>query len=380
VCREKEWRLVKMKVEAIGMPWFREEDFDALRAMFTDGSKLHKTFAEWSAAATNGEAQLRNRGWMVVRAEVRPRPFARWCRARGLAPDAPARTAFASEVALKHRLNEFTASLGVQTLEGAPGERGMRSDESTPDLPESVVPVFLGTLVPDRVNANGSAVFVRIDQGHYLWTAAHVIDGKDRGALLVPIGSRLVEIEGVINYVPLPRGARRDHDPVDLAFIHLDQGFAADLQERFPPITEDRLEGEGQPFGPRSCAVVGYPASKSKESHGLVNSRLSILQGIGDWPGVVEERGLNSAVSILVHFRRERAVHVRTLRPVPVPGMIGMSGGAIFGWPPGAELSIDWSLPRLAGVAHTRKESDGVIIGTRTTVFLKAIRYMRAKR
>jgi hypothetical protein len=42
----------------------------------------------------------------------------------------------------------------------------------------------------------------------------------------------------------------------------------------------------------------------------------------------------------------------------------GMSGGGIFAWPNGYELSDDWSKPKLVGIFHSYKESKGLLIGT----------------
>lgn len=63
----------------------------------------------------------------------------------------------------------------------------------------------------------------------------------------------------------------------------------------------------------------------------------------------------------------------------PTPSLKGSSGGGIFAWPPGAELSDDWSLPRLVGVVHSFKEKEGLIIGTTLVPVLAAIGLGRMK-
>lgn len=88
-------------VQAVGFPWYREDEFLQLRAMFADGEKLHRTYAEWRRAAETGETEMRAKGARVVRAEIRPDAFAAWCAARGLALDAKARMEFANEAAYR---------------------------------------------------------------------------------------------------------------------------------------------------------------------------------------------------------------------------------------------------------------------------------------
>ena len=194
------------------------------------------------------------------------------------------------------------------------------------ELRDSVLPVFLGTAVPDRTRPIGSAVFVEVEKEHYLWTAAHVIDqSDDEHHLLVPTRNGIAGIEGFESHLRVPAGFRREQDYLDLAYIRLEPEFAQSLMVHFVPVPESRLEIVGERFGPRSCAIVGYPGSRSKEHRGRVASEQSVYYGVGDWPRIVEESGLNPELAIVVHFRKENAVHPQTLAPVAVAGMKGVA-------------------------------------------------------
>ena len=72
-----------MKPQAIGIPWYKEEDYERLRAMFEDGDKLHDSYAGWLQAAENGVKQLEGGGMRVVKVQTDPDEFAAWCRAHG---------------------------------------------------------------------------------------------------------------------------------------------------------------------------------------------------------------------------------------------------------------------------------------------------------
>lgn len=88
-----------MKVSVVGIPWYREEDFVALRALFADGEKLHKTYGEWLAAALRLEEGFKERGMLSIRALIVPKEFRAWCDARELPLNAHARGEYASECA-----------------------------------------------------------------------------------------------------------------------------------------------------------------------------------------------------------------------------------------------------------------------------------------
>jgi hypothetical protein len=65
-----------------------------------------------------------------------------------------------------------------------------------------------------------------------------------------------------------------------------------------------------------------------------------------------------------VHFHKKRAVSPEDGSRINPIGPQGMSGGGIFAWPDGYELSDDWSLPKLVGIFHSYKKSEGLMIGT----------------
>lgn len=85
-----------MKVAATGIGWYAEEDWTALKALFTDAHKLHRNYADWLNAAETGFRQLSNQGHVVVKVPIRPGEFGEWCRLHQMEPNAAARSEFAS--------------------------------------------------------------------------------------------------------------------------------------------------------------------------------------------------------------------------------------------------------------------------------------------
>lgn len=83
-------------VEIAVLLWYRREDWPALHELFVDADLLHSTWDEWQREAAKGELSLQQSGKLVIRAEIRPEPFAAWCANLGIAANAMARKRWAS--------------------------------------------------------------------------------------------------------------------------------------------------------------------------------------------------------------------------------------------------------------------------------------------
>lgn len=88
-----------MRVQKIGFAWFDRENYDELKALFTDGDSLPDTFDQWQTLAERGVDQLRREGKIVIKAYLDPKTFPEWCRSRGLDINSAARRKFAAEFA-----------------------------------------------------------------------------------------------------------------------------------------------------------------------------------------------------------------------------------------------------------------------------------------
>lgn len=87
------------RVAAVGVAWYRREDYDRLKAMFSDGIKLADTFDEWLATAQSLCDKLISEGHVVEKAYIDPEAFPQWCRANGKVLDSTGRMAYANECA-----------------------------------------------------------------------------------------------------------------------------------------------------------------------------------------------------------------------------------------------------------------------------------------
>lgn len=245
---------------------------------------------------------------------------------------------------------------------------------------DSLVPVFLETEIPKRVVQIGTAIFRELWGEPFLFTAAHVTDELKNGTLLVPTVLGLSPIEGYMAHIDMPPEFSRLDDSVDIAYYRLSSEFACELSHHFKPLPQGRGEVIGSAHELTVCSVSGYPASKGKKNgDGVLSSEIFSFRGAVADSSTYDLLKLSPDQAIVIQFHKKRAVHPGTMDAFPTPGLKGISGGGIFAWPCGAELSEDWSLPRLVGIVHTFKEREGLIIGTTLLPLLAAISVGRMK-
>jgi len=82
----------------IGIPWCRKEDYDAFVSIFEDRRNLPTTWEGFAKAAEEAEQLYEDKGHVVLRVNIDPRTFPRWCKSKGYSVDARARAQFALHV------------------------------------------------------------------------------------------------------------------------------------------------------------------------------------------------------------------------------------------------------------------------------------------
>ena len=95
-----------MNPQAVGIAWYREENYTRLRDMFDDGEKLHPTFTGWQKAALATKEKLENDGLVVYCVDIEPSVFADWCRNEKMKLNAEARNKYSSYMAYKQAIGK----------------------------------------------------------------------------------------------------------------------------------------------------------------------------------------------------------------------------------------------------------------------------------
>jgi hypothetical protein len=85
---------------AVGVAWYRKEDYPALIAIFEDGP-LFDSYEEWRKRAEEAERELQRDGYVVERVYIDPDTFPEWCSKEGFRTDREGRGKFAAEAVEK---------------------------------------------------------------------------------------------------------------------------------------------------------------------------------------------------------------------------------------------------------------------------------------
>jgi|KBSMisStandDraft_5_1062788.scaffolds.fasta_scaffold355960_1 hypothetical protein len=90
-----------MKISAVGVTWYRRDDYSQLLAIFEDAKELPATYDQWLASAEHARKDFEGAGAFVVRAIIDPDTFPEWCLANGHKINAKARIEFATQALLR---------------------------------------------------------------------------------------------------------------------------------------------------------------------------------------------------------------------------------------------------------------------------------------
>lgn len=246
------------------------------------------------------------------------------------------------------------------------------------DVTQSLVPIFIETVVPKQIKQIGTGVFLIFNSEHFLFTAAHVTDDLKNGKLLVPTVYGLTEIEGYIAHLDIPPEFSRNDDTIDMAYYRLRTEFSRLLCTQFTPL-KNQIQIMETSLNLGVLSVVGYPVSKAKKKGNVYSSELAFYRGVAGEESLYTKHNFLTDQNLIINFHNKRAVSPENGLRVNPPSPRGVSGGAIFAWPYGYELSQDWSVPKLVGILHSYKEKEGLFIGTTLLPYMVATSLGRMK-
>jgi len=87
------------RIGAMGIPWYRREDYPRIRKIMADGERFAEAYDDWLHRAEAIERRIAANGVPAIRAVIDPGQFLIWCEIRALKCDSQARGRFAAEKA-----------------------------------------------------------------------------------------------------------------------------------------------------------------------------------------------------------------------------------------------------------------------------------------
>jgi hypothetical protein len=304
------------------MPWYREENYDQLRRLFSDGARLHSTFTGWLAAATSGEAHLKSQGQSVVRVDIDPATFPAWCAERGIAADSKARSRYAGEVASLEERERLFAE--------AQADVRRRVRLASDAVERHLTPVFTYR-ESRRFDFEGSGIFASLESRYYLITAAHVLDACEFGAYLPALASAGEPLSGASTVTGRPATGRRDDDQLDIGFVRLSAGEVTQIgPENFLDLAHTL---DGPPEEPVLLTIaLGFPARDQRinQKDGTIQTAITrFMTGAADETGYRLAK-VDPRSHVLLRYRRDGMLYNGQYRGSSPP-FTGMSGGGV--WP-----------------------------------------------
>lgn len=224
---------------------------------------------------------------------------------------------------------------------------------------------------PDHI---GSAVLLDLREGKFLLTAAHVLDWNGKTSLYLGADEFvLLEFEALITVAP---DGDRDKDHADFAIARLDAEIRSKLS-RAKFITEAEISRSVGPAEGRTYACLGYPNSKNKvKPFKGTKVRPSLLpytstgRPVSQLPDIARD-----GIHILIDYNAKNA-RDELGKKVSATDMHGCSGGAVIDLGRISADALGGKLePKLAALSIEGHAKEKVILGTRLTAIVPAIRH-----
>ena len=176
----------------------------------------------------------------------------------------------------------------------------------------------------------GSCVLLRVGEGRFLLTAAHVLDEFGTETLFVSAAGKLRAVKGQAQRSMPEKGQRRNSDRIDAAVLRLDDTERA-LDDSF--LTLRDVDARDHFDTKPRYLLFGYPAKKSRlkpETRSLTSEPFRYV-GYNASP----QRYLGARIAPFTHvaliFDIRRTGSKYGIVEAPTP--IGVSGGGIFSAP-----------------------------------------------
>lgn len=252
-----------------------------------------------------------------------------------------------------------------------------RSEAARARYKGAVRPIYgaTGKGDPDHI---GSSILLHLAEGHFLLTAAHVLDHNQSTSLYLGGDEfMLLEFEALATAAP---GGNRDEDHADFAIAPLNPELLAKLTGA-TFITQNEISSYAGPAEGRVYSCIGYPNSKNKPNP---YKGKKVTPMIGTYSSVGRPSAMLPAIAsdqdhILVDHdaKFSRDENGRRVSSIALPGF---SGGAIIDL---GRISADSIAsppePKLAALLIEAHAKEKVILGTRLTTILEAVRKRASK-
>lgn len=240
-------------------------------------------------------------------------------------------------------------------------------------LQRLVCPIVRAADERGRPELAGSSVPFKVEGMRFLFTAAHVLDDRERTPYVfgktIDGRTEVVELrpEG-IETVPPPEG--RNHDHVDAAVLLLSDEAANAVACKHPFLGPEQLDVNGRSSSEDQYAFIGYPQSRfDRRPENRVKLGGAMFRLSGATEDKYRDLRLDSSLHIIANYDPKTVLDNRGNKIKP-PEPYGTSGGGIWTLRTKESESVGFHDPKLAGIAIEWRQQDKVMVGVRVNVLV----------
>ncbi|MHB1183222.1 MAG: hypothetical protein ACYC4A_00765 [Desulfobulbia bacterium] len=200
--------------------------------------------------------------------------------------------------------------------------------ESMPRVCGATAPV-LGFHAYKKWQFLGSAILVKINNWHFVLTAAHVLDNPSCSDLHIGSGNKVISLQGSYASIVPPNNGNREQDKIDIGIVRLSEETVRDMQEDEFLALDDIYNSDTATITGH-YVFAGYPCSKHKRAIKEGEAEAALYSFAVDTAPLTDyqDAGLDPCISLLLRFNKNNLWNSSGQAVGPDP--TGISGGGVW--------------------------------------------------
>lgn len=219
---------------------------------------------------------------------------------------------------------------------------------------------------------HGCGIFVNIDNLHFLFTAAHVMEDMINDIFVNTVKNGLITLDGEISKNAITTA--RSEDKVDILLIKLSQKTIDLLGDTYEYLNQDEIGINHKILELPLYVSVGYPATRKKRrkaERGLITTPYSFCTIPAD-QSVYSVLKCDCFQNVIVQYKKKSQRDYVTQNVDTGPDLFGISGSGL--WFTSIVKDGDLEKNLVAIMTEWPIENRNYIIGTRIDFFTELIR------
>ncbi|MDW9381939.1 hypothetical protein [Chryseobacterium sp. JV558] len=223
---------------------------------------------------------------------------------------------------------------------------------------------------------HATGVLVKIDDCHFLFTAAHVSEDL-QNEIVIGIEEKLtVKLGGEWTFNNLDKNQKRKDDKIDIAILKLDDESVDYIKRQYSFINQNQLginhEIKNLPY----YTAIGFPASKNRfnKYKGELKSSPFIYNTVPADEKKYKDLNCKEYENLILTYEKKRVIDNQTKRKITGPDPYGISGGGVWFVPTQLVNETDIVDKKLVSILTEWSSEKNIWISTRIDLFTEVIR------